>query len=555
VGLMALALSVEATLRRMARGAGLLDLGLGEALNALSGSGRLIRLGFSQIADYSRERLGVPASTALAWMQLARELRDRPVLRRAVRNGMVSPRKALVVCRVAVGTDEPAWTAAASKLTEKELRQRVKESGGSAPEEWRVEVIELRMAPAQQDRLDRGIALAREVLGPDRPRWQCIEAMAMEFQGSHGSRMVDLGPTARGKADELGPDWIEHWRERSGDVLRQLDALHDASSLIDGPGVEVCDTFALDARLRRLVRARHGFDGPLGRQARLVRDMRAWRFLGFQTWEEYCRERLGLSARTLQQRIWLEEKMERLPEIREALESGRLTYSKALHVARCASVFDVEQRIEKASRTTDQQTARESEAAEDAQNRRAGRRRVWGEKDGMETVRLAIACARAVAASQGEIIDDAEALARLADHFLEVWSEHAVRRRLKIGADRLKVLERTKGICAVPGCTRPAEHEHHLVLRSQGGGEESWNRIGLCDYHHLAGIHGGLITLTGRAGERLEWRFKRSESGAHEIWVTTGDDDVGRACPTKPWRSRVCCPREPYRVEGGVGAA
>ena len=163
---------------------------------------------------------------------------------------------------------------------------------------------------------------------------------------------------------------------------------------------------------------------------------------------------------------------------------------------------------------------------------------MWGEKDGMETVRMAIACARAVAAATGEIIDDAEALARLADHFVEVWNEHAVRRRLEIGADRLKVLERTKGICAVPGCTRPAEHEHHVVYRSRGGGEQTYNKIAICDRCHLAGIHGSLISVTGRAGERLEWRFHRSESGEVEIWITTGDDDVGR----------VCSPRAPYRV-------
>jgi len=349
---------------------------------------------------------------------------------------------------------------------------------------------------------------------------------------------VDPGPASPVGETSPDRDWIASWRQRSGEVLRQLDALDEASSLVDGPGGEVHDPYALDMRLRRLVRARHGFDGPLGRQARLVRDMRAWRLLGFATWEEYCRERLGLSARTLQQRIWLEERMERLPEIREALDSGKLTYSRALHVSRRASVFDVVQRIEAAANTTDQQTARETEAAEEAQNRRAGRRRIWGERDGMETIRMAIACAKAVAAAKGEVIDDAEALARLADHFVEVWGEHAERRRREIGAERLEVLERTEGLCAVPGCSRPAEHEHHVRFRSRGGGEEAANRIGVCDPCHLAGIHGGSITVTGRAGERLEWRFTRSGRDDEEVWVTTGDNEVGR----------VCSPRVPYRV-------
>ncbi len=103
----------------------------------------------------------------------------------------------------------------------------------------------------------------------------------------------------------------------------------------------------------------------------------------------------------------------------------------------------------------------------------------------METIRLGIACARALWASRGRPIDDGEALALMADHFVAVWGEHAARRRRRIGADRLEVLERTGGLCAVPGCSRPAEHEHHVRFRSRGGGEEASNRIGICDLSRI----------------------------------------------------------------------
>jgi hypothetical protein len=50
--------------------------------------------------------------------------------------------------------------------------------------------------------------------------------------------------------------------------------------------------------------------------------------------------------------------------------------------------------------------------------------------------------------------------------------------------------------------------------------------VRICIPHHLRGIHRGGLTVEGRAGERLTWRF-----GNGEIWVTHGDDDVRRGYP------------------------
>ena len=325
-GMFAFALSAEAALRRMARGGGLLDLALGEALEKLSGSGGLIRLGFAKITDYCRERHGVPGSTALSWMRLARLLRDRPVLRRAVRAGLVSPRKAILVSRVAKGEDEEAWTVGAASSTEKELRRFIEEEGGAVPEEWTTTRLDVLMSTEQRDRFDASVAFARGVLGPDRPRWQLVEAFSMEFMSSHAEWIPDDAEPAREPAPlpEPDPDRLRAWREGSDELRRQLDALEEADALLDDAEPPAAEgPFALDARIRRLLRARRGFDGPLGRQAALVRELRAYRHVGYETWEEYCRERLGLTARSLQQRIWLERQMVRLPALRVALEAGR----------------------------------------------------------------------------------------------------------------------------------------------------------------------------------------------------------------------------------------
>jgi hypothetical protein len=187
--------------------------------------------------------------------------------------------------------------------------------------------------------------------------------------------------------------------------------------------------------------------------------------------------------------------------------------------------------IARAAETTCQQTTRDSEAAEDRHSRGLGIRKIWGPVDATETIRLAIAAVRAAAAANGHPIGEGEATARMADHFVEVWGPEVVRVRDEIGAGRLRVLERTDGLCAVPGCSCPAEHEHHVKYRSRGGGEEIWNRTGLCDAHHLAGIHGGWVTVEGMAGDRLLWKLGIVDGEAQEVWITEGGDDVTKILP------------------------
>jgi len=80
----------------------------------------------------------------------------------------------------------------------------------------------------------------------------------------------------------------------------------------------------------------------------------------------------------------------------------------------------------------------------------------------------------------------------------------------------------------VPGCSRPAHHVHHVVFRSRGGAEAAWNEVGICPAHHLHGIHLGWLEVTGRAGERLHWRFGPRDAVPLEEWITFGDDDVRR---------------------------
>jgi hypothetical protein len=53
-------------------------------------------------------------------------------------------------------------------------------------------------------------------------------------------------------------------------------------------------------------------------------------------------------------------------------------------------------------------------------------------------------------------------------------------------------------------------HAHHIILRSQGGTDDEWNLISLCAVHHLRGIHGGYIRVSGRAPDELMWQLTRA---------------------------------------------
>ncbi len=50
-------------------------------------------------------------------------------------------------------------------------------------------------------------------------------------------------------------------------------------------------------------------------------------------------------------------------------------------------------------------------------------------------------------------------------------------------------------------------HDHHIVFRSAGGSDGLENRVTLCAFHHLRGVHTGLVSVTGRAPDRLRFEL------------------------------------------------
>jgi 5-methylcytosine-specific restriction endonuclease McrA len=490
----------ERILAQAARVEAALDLAIGEGLLALLAGDRLIALGFSNLRDYAREVLDLGGRTAEALVQLARELRTRPLLAAAVRAGEVRLRAAQTVLPVAVGDAEARWVARAGRETVRALEAAVREERAGRDEgedEWTR--LRVGLSPGDRATVDEALAVAGKVL-PGSSRAERLEAMAQEWLGEHpveagddgggsagGAFRADGDPVCRARREER----LEAETDRWSYLVPPLDV--PAPDLAVGPFATEVE---IDARLRELAVQRAGWDRVLGWCAFVVRRSGLWRVAGFDTFEHYCKERLGLSVRAVEQRAALERRLWASPALRAARDTG-LPYEKlrllsrlpdgdvAAWVARTSALTVVELRAALADR-------------DEAQMRAA---RILRARLPERVARLLQAAFRAVRAVEGKLLGDGLCLVRVAQHFLETWRPHVKRSR----TPSQKVRDRDLGRCQVPGCSLRAVHAHHIVRRSRGGGDEPWNLVSLCASHHLRGIHGGYIRVSGRAPDALAW--------------------------------------------------
>jgi hypothetical protein len=204
---------IDGLLARVARGAGALDVALGSGLRTLEAGGGPLRLGYSSLGDYARERLGLPESTSRRLARLSAGLHERPLLEAAVRAGEVTLRKAQVVLGVARGPDEERWVARARGETVRALAVAVRDEAGgdgstaaAAAEETREPLVplEIELSDADRSALREALSLAGKTLGATAPPWQRVEAICQEFLGSHPEperlRLEDLDPEAAAAA-------------------------------------------------------------------------------------------------------------------------------------------------------------------------------------------------------------------------------------------------------------------------------------------------------------------------------------------------------------------
>ncbi|WP_242394213.1 HNH endonuclease signature motif containing protein [Anaeromyxobacter oryzisoli] len=384
------ALLVDGLLARAARGRGALDVALGEGMLALAQGDRTLRLGYSGIADYARERLGIAGRTAQVMAQLARALHARPRLREAVRSGAVSARKATTILRVALGEAEVEWVERARTATVRALEVAVRAAGtrdrqegatevidamgapsataGAESEEERFDRVDVALGPEARARLDEALALAGKLLGATSPRWARLESICQEFLGAHP---VDAAEEADERSVEASrAEWFDAAREALEEETACWAALDQVEPVpapvigvvTDGVGLDDADpddaghapprepatapAELLDEQLRHLASMRERWDELVGHLAMLVLNVGLWRDMGFATFGHYCAERLGMAERTVAQRAALERRLYALPALRQALRDGRVSYEQARLVVRAAGASTDEDTVE-----------------------------------------------------------------------------------------------------------------------------------------------------------------------------------------------------------------
>jgi len=450
--------AVEMVLIRVARGQGALDIAIGHELEIVD-RGDPLRLGFSSTADYGRECHGVPASTTQKWLRFSRELRTRPLLREAVWNGEVSVRKAETIMRAATGEDEATWVARAREQTVRALHDAAKgdalETSGAGDERW--DLLCTHVPPELRPSLDEAMELAGEQLGATASRWQRFRAMCQEVVGEHGAPDVDCAPDEASAADADAALEEAALREFLEKENARWAALGEPAPIaVPGPSLDLdADVRGAHGRLCRLMEMRHGWDELFGRLAFLFHALRGWRRLDFASFAHHCSERLGMQVRAVQQRISLERRLQRLPSLREALRTQRVSYEKARLIARHGHGRSVEAWIEVAERSTCIELKRLLERNEDAQMCARREFRLWVP---VHEAALVAAAFGAIQKAAGRRLMPGECIGLIAAHAAEVWKAHRNRRKTL----QKRILKRDRGLCQVPGCSRAAAHAHHI---------------------------------------------------------------------------------------------
>ncbi|MGZ6125460.1 MAG: hypothetical protein ACXWLR_10910, partial [Myxococcales bacterium] len=294
-----IARGLDALLCNITTGYNALELAIGDGLAALETGRRAMDLGYSNVGDYAREELGVNASTAAKKARLSRTLRDRPLVREALRRGEITPRKAEIIVPVAAGDQQTQWVMRAKTETVRALKKDVKAPPDPDDEELMSATAAI---PAEkQPVVQEGMRWGSLVLGQRSTKTQRVEAWGQEYYGAHAVPPED--------AEDDGMDEVQ-FRKKCDDEIESLKERLEQESRLWADLVAVdplqsiefsgdSDTFRIDAELKGLVEMRNRWDEVFGHIAMLFKQHGAWEELEFVDFGQYCEERLGMARRTV----------------------------------------------------------------------------------------------------------------------------------------------------------------------------------------------------------------------------------------------------------------
>lgn len=387
---------MDRRLAELGRSGGRARLEIGETLERFNRLAGHIEMGCPTLGAYGRQFLGQTQRWCNESASLARRLEHLPLLRAALASGRMGWSKVDLLARHATPDNEAELLVDAKGKTVRALReafaaQAEAEREARKPEEpepepeappptlrdlvkkpekvpspfWNMTFgpATLRLALPEETEVcvvgstvpaERAIAydLMRILLKGTTQVWKhhdLVEAMLAE-----GS--VTLSMLAPRQGVPLGPppdataEWREEWRQQQNAIEA---ALEGALSLdfdkdlgpLDGMDTQSTDVHTLHERLQKLALAYAARDLEIGTLTRTFWAEDGWRRLGFQHASQYARERVGVSLRSLQQRMKLARRFdlgEPMAPVKKALLDGDIGFESALLIVRATDRGRVE---------------------------------------------------------------------------------------------------------------------------------------------------------------------------------------------------------------------
>ncbi len=411
--------------------------------------------------------------------------------------------------------------------------------------------------------------LAHRVAGRSVSAAECIEMMTAEVLSA-----IPLEPDAPYEApDRAGQSWADalpplRWPHRpreeeapipgtsddddDDDLVKGASGDEDVHSRVAEfllslvEGIEDADPRGIDRRMRECLSEEQRLDSQIGSLLSIIDKKRTYRRFELASATRYAEEWIGVSQRKAQMLLRIEHAVQRCPPLAWAYRSSELSWVQAHELVPLVYADSLERWmvpwVERAKRVTVRQLRDDVERAcmirateLDTWQRTGGlpaeaRPGANEEEEEPEVSAKTSASSTIGFSGESELIrtfwatlwtvrkriervtgtfpTEGEAFEVMMDHVLDAWGADAKVKR------EHRIMARDGWRCAVPTCTSRRElHVHHIVPRSQGGGDEETNLITLCVAHHLRGVHGGTLEITGKAPDQLLFKLGTRPDG------------------------------------------
>jgi len=535
------------------------------------------RLGYARLSDHARERLGLAARQVQELARVDAALAALPRIDAAFSTGALPWTRARLLCSVATPADEDAWLAFARRTTARALAREVRAVDAGALEagalglEDRLDsypfvTVQVRCSGATHGKWWRVRQLAPRIAGERLTAWACMESVVGEvlstlpladvpnvFENEFVNMETLVSTRGCGRAERDEPraanGCASHgFADPLDPVPAPLPPPPVIAALVDD--LDSAEAFGLEDRLRRALALEQRRWAELAPLLAEVMAGRLYLAHGHRSFASWVQERLGISPRKARALLRLERAAAVCPAFGSAWREGRLSWVQAqmlvaivvldeslpwraawiAHAER-VSVRRLEEDVERAValRELEPPAERQTGAPPTEPEQSLGDlfelpqpRRFFftAPRDVARLIRATICSVRRhLEQRTGRPCSEDEAVGAMLDHALTAWCAGQPRAHVAH-----RVFARDGWRCTVPGCTSYRNlHDHHVVFRSAGGSDELVNRLTLCAFHHLRGVHAGRVSVTGRAPSRLRFALGLRPDRAPLLRYRSGD--------------------------------